>query len=118
MEYGNPRSDAIWILDDALVDADSTLPKILETAWSRNFVVMSNVVEHVRRGALLATFVDPTALGDRLANLATEAAAGKEVGQIFGEDVKYAINVRAALHLGLQLNERTKSRYGLVLGER
>ena len=116
--YSNPKTDALWILDDSLVDTDVTLPKIMENAWSNNFVVISNVLEHVRRGALLATFVDPYGLGDRLAQLATDAASGKAVEQVLGEDVKFAVNARVALHLGLQLNERNKSKYGLVVGER
>ena len=116
--YSNPRTDAIWIIDDSLVDANVTLPKIMENAWASNFVLISNVLDHVSRGALLATFVDPNALGERLAQLATDAASGKPVGQLLGEDVQFAVNARVASHLGLQLNERSKLRYGLVVGER
>jgi putative tryptophan/tyrosine transport system substrate-binding protein len=116
--YSNPKTDAVWLLGDASVDAQSTLPSILEAAWAQRFIVLSNVVEHVRRGALLATFVDGDRLGARLASLAADAAAGRKVGQSWGEDVDYAVNARVALHLGLELNERTKARYGLVVGER
>jgi putative tryptophan/tyrosine transport system substrate-binding protein len=116
--YSNPRTDAIWIIDDSLVDPDVTLPKIMENAWANNFVLISNVLDHVSRGALLATFVDPNGLGDRLSQLAADAASGKAVGQVLGEDVKFAVNARVASHLGLQLNERSKLRYGLVVGER
>jgi len=116
--YSNPRTDAIWIIDDALVDTNVMLPRIMENAWANNFVIISNVLEHVSRGALLATFVDPDGLGDRLAQLAADAASGKSVGQVLGEDVKFAVNARVASHLGLQLNERSKLRYGLVVGER
>lgn len=116
--YANPRHDAIWILNDSLVDAESTLPQILENAWLQRFLVVSNVVEHVRQGALIGTFLDGNGLGIRLADLATDAAVGKQVGQTLGEDVEYAINARVALHLGLQFNERIKARYGLVVGER
>ena len=116
--YSNPRTDAIWIIDDTLVDTNVTLPRIMQNAWANNFVIISNVLEHVSRGALLATFVDPDGLGDRLVQLAADAASGKSVGQVLGEDVKFAVNARVASHLGFQLNERSKLRYGLVVGER
>jgi ABC-type uncharacterized transport system substrate-binding protein len=117
-QYSNPKTDAIWIIDDSLVDANMTLPTIMENAWSNNFVVLSSVLDHVSRGALLATFLDPSGLGDRLAQRAVEAASGTSVGQILGEDVQFAVNARVASHLGLQLTERTKTRYRLVVGER
>jgi ABC-type uncharacterized transport system substrate-binding protein len=117
-QYSNPKTDAIWIIDDALVDANMTLPTIMENAWSNNFVVVSNVLDHVSRGALLATFLDPSGLGERLAQRAVDAAAGKQGGQMLGEDVQFAVNARVASHLGLQLTERTKTRYRLVVGER
>jgi ABC-type uncharacterized transport system substrate-binding protein len=116
--YSNPKTDAVWVLGGASVDPQSTLPSILENAWAQRFIVISNVLEYVRQGALLATFVDGDRLGARLGGLAAGAAAGQKVGLSWGEDVDYAINARVALHLGLELNERTKARYGLVVGER
>ena len=117
-KYSNPKTDAIWIIDDSLVDANMTLPTIMENAWSNNFVVISSVLDHVSRGALLGTFLDPSGLGDRLAQRAVDAASGKAVGPTLGEDVQFAVNARVASHLGLQLTERIKTRYRIVVGER
>jgi ABC-type uncharacterized transport system substrate-binding protein len=116
--YANPRTDAVWLVGGPLVDAQSTLPSILENAWAERFVVISNVVEHVRQGALLGTFLNGDRLGERLGGLAVDAAVGRNVGLSWGEDVDFAINARVALHLGIPLNERTKARYGLVVSER
>jgi ABC-type uncharacterized transport system substrate-binding protein len=113
--YSNANTDAIWLLDSTLVDSENTLPQILENAWVQNFVVVSNVVEHVRRGALLATFVDAEALGTRLARIAIKGGA---TNAVLGEDVQFAVNARVALHLQLPINERTKADYGLVVAER
>jgi len=112
--YGNPLTDAIWILKDGNFINSDTLPRIIEESWSRNFVVFSNVLAHVSKGALFAHYPDPRLLGERLTRL---ALSKDEVQQIqFLKDLKRAANVRVAAHLGPAVNSAQLATFDVVLG--
>lgn len=113
--YGNPRTDAIWLLEDGRFITSDTLPTIIEESWSRNFVVFSNVLAHVSKGALFAHYPDPRALGERLAQLAVTEQRGP-VGMSFLDDVKRAANVRVGAHLGPVVNNAQLATFDIVLG--
>jgi putative ABC transport system substrate-binding protein len=113
--YGNPRTDAIWLLEDGRFITSDTLPPIIEESWSKNFVVFSNVLAHVRKGALFAHYPDPRPLGERLAQLAVREPSGPPRMR-FLDDVKRASNVRVGAHLGPVVNNAQLGTFDIVLG--
>lgn len=112
--YGNPRTDAIWILEDGRFITPDTLPRIIEESWSRKFLVFSNVLAHVNKGALFAYYPDPRAIGERLARLALATNGRPQMR--FLKDVKRAANVRVGVHLGPAINNGQLAQSDLVLG--
>lgn len=112
--YGNPRTDAIWLLEDGHFITSDTLPTIIEQSWSKNFVVFSNVLAHVSKGALFAHYPDPRPLGESLAQLAVRPTGRPQMR--FLEDVKRASNVRVGAHLGPAVNNARLATYDIVLG--
>ncbi len=118
LKYANPETDALWLLEgDDLVDVDGTLPSIIQSAWGRRFIVVSNVAEHARRGVLLATYPDANAVGHRLGSLLLEASQGEKPRTLFGTDVAYVVNARAASHLGIDTNLIARSRRAVIVGD-
>ncbi|WP_284620035.1 ABC transporter substrate binding protein [Aquabacterium humicola] len=100
------KRDVLWLPhDSATVDDAAVLPLVLQEAWDRNFAVLSSSVAHVRRGALFSLYPDNLALGRRLGGAAMAAAGGhRSPGVLPLKDVRIAVNVRAASHLGLNLS--------------
>jgi ABC-type uncharacterized transport system substrate-binding protein len=116
LRSGNPRTDALWLLDSGHFVTTDTLPAIVEESWSREFVVFSNVAEHVRQGVLFAHYLDPISLGERLANEALTTQRAKREAA-FLQDTRRAGNVRVARHLGAAVDMAALSRFDLVLGK-
>lgn len=112
--YGNPRTDAIWLVDSGRYVTADTLPRIIEESWSRNFLVFSNTLEHVNQGALFAHYPDPRPIGERIGRLALDGDS--QHGIRFLEDVKRAANARVGTHLGPAVNNAQLSQFDVVLG--
>jgi ABC-type uncharacterized transport system substrate-binding protein len=119
LKFANPKTDALWLLEgDDLIDLQGTLPQIVEAAWTQHFIVIADVAEYVNRGALIATYLDASALGTKLASLAVNASPNKAGSFVLNDAVKFAINVRTASHLGIETSGRLENRYGIVVGQR
>ena len=119
--YANPRTDALWLtVDAALVDDRVNLPVIIEQSWAERMVVFSNNLEHANRGVLFALYLDPEALGSRLATIAQELrddpGAARRIEAL--RDVSSALNVRVGAHLGLSVGPAARRDFDLILGER
>lgn len=114
-------TEALWLLDDAAMDADATLPAILRQAWDSDLIVVSNNLQHVSRGALLALYPDNRKLGEALGQLALGRTGGesKALPSIMPlTAVRRALNLRTARHLGLDIGPADESRFDLVFPRR
>ena len=103
-----PQSDAIWVtLNNAIIDDQSLVPYLIEQAWYRKIIVVSNTLEHARWGVLFATYPNNRALGHRLAGMALRLAEhpGKALGIRPLQDIKVAPNHRIMNHLGLPVGK-------------
>lgn len=101
--------DAIWITHNTqVVDDNVILPEILNVAWSKNLVVFSNRLAHVDKGALFTLYPDNNRLGHRLAEIAEALLKNNYNGEQLQslEDVRLAVNIRTANHLGLPLSSQ------------
>lgn len=114
----DPRSDALWLPQDATtVEESSVLPLVLQEAWRRSLLVFSSNVAHVQRGALFALYPDNVELGRNLASsaLGFMNVGAQEAGGITPlRDVLLAVNIRTANHLGLRLSNEQQRRFNLV----
>lgn len=99
------HSDALWLpLDTVSVNDTIVLPFVLQEAWTRNLVVFSSNLEHVRRGALFALYPNELAAGHHLAELALQQIqTGKtKPGKVLAlRNALLAVNVRTAAHVGI-----------------
>lgn len=103
----DPKRDALWLPQDSTAVEESTiLPLVLEKSWSRNLVVFSSSVAHVKRGALFSLYPDNLALGRQLAisalNYSASSSSASSVVPL--KEAMLAVNARTASHLGLQLS--------------
>lgn len=98
----NPRSDALWLAQDATtVDDTTVLPFLLQESWNRSLLLFSSSLSHARRGALFSLAPDNTELGRNLAAAAL-GSPPRTPGSIQPlRQVLLAVNVRTANHLGL-----------------
>ena len=80
-------------------------------------ILFSDTLEHAEAGALLAAYPDARALGRRLGEMALKLAEhpDKPLGIAPLRELKFALNVRVARHLGLIHGEDTLVRFDRVL---
>lgn len=99
------HSDALWLpLDTVTVNDTIVLPFVLQEAWTRNLVVFSSNLEHVRRGALFALYPNELAVGHHLAELALQQmhSTKPRPGTVLSlRNALLAVNVRTAAHVGI-----------------
>jgi putative ABC transport system substrate-binding protein len=97
---------------DGLAAEESTiLPLVLEHVWKQNVVLFASNLEHVQRGALFCLYPNHLQLGRRLAEL-TEKHDASGLAPL--RDVRIAVNLHTASHLGLDLSDE-RSTFDLVL---
>ncbi len=115
LQYGNPDTDALWVLDSSGYATEDVLPELVAESWRRRFLVFSNVVRHVREGALFAVYVDPKGLGRRAGSQVLQTKQGAhEI--VFLQDLQSAVNTRVAAHLELPVSVAMASNFNLVVG--
>lgn len=113
-------TEAIWLpLDHVSANEDVILPMLLQAAWDRDLVIFSSKPSHAQRGALFSLFPDYFAMGQSLARMALHPDRSlARQGVIPLADVKVAVNLRTALHLGLRFTPRQQERFGLLFPSR
>ena len=103
------RRDALWLPQDAsTVEDTSILPLVLQSSWNKNIAVFSSNSAHVRRGVLFSLYPDNAALGKSLAGLAQNflTAGNLHRGMLPLRDVQFAVNLRTAKHIGLDVSSQ------------
>ena len=121
MQSMRSKTHALWLLDEATMDADATLPAILRQAWDSDLIVVSNNLQHVSRGALMALYPDNRELGQALARLALDIHGADEISRgavVPLEAVRRALNRRTVRHLRLDIGPADESRFDLVFPRR
>ncbi len=107
--------DALWLpIDPDTVD-ETTLQLVLRAAWNDRFIAFSSTADHAQRGVLFSVIPDYVAVGRQLGSLLQaqmrgEAAAGVRPN---GE-LRLAVNMRTARHLGLEFSRSTEAKIAVV----
>jgi ABC-type uncharacterized transport system substrate-binding protein len=116
IRYGNPETDVLWIIDNEAAFSSDVLPRIVELAWSKQFPVISNFVDHVGKGALLASYPDARRLGATLGRIGANGDHNSRVEPL--QDLMFAANLRTARHLLPLVDIKQLERADLMLGQR
>ncbi len=115
LENIDPKHDALWLPLDPNFD-ESTLRLILGIAWKNRLVVFSSGPDMAQRGALFSFYPDYKAIGYHVAELLEDAPVSKlDTNAIRPtSDIKLAVNLRTAQHLGLEFNNDVKAKIEVV----
>lgn len=110
------ETEALWLPLGGPSREKSILQTILQTAWSRDQIVVSSNLADVRRGALYALYPNNLAMGFELARLlkAQSEPGGSQAGPAFLSSTFQAINLRTAEHLGLRLTKDDLRKFEFV----
>ncbi|ADE14557.1 conserved hypothetical protein [Nitrosococcus halophilus Nc 4] len=111
------ETDAIWLLQDSILDEQAVLPLILQEAWERNLVVFSSNLSHLKRGVLFALYPDNENMGRSLAEIALKQIQNGDnipLSVMPLRDLLIAVNIRTAEHLGLKLTSQMKREFDLI----
>jgi putative ABC transport system substrate-binding protein len=112
--------DAIWLPLDNVAPDKTILPLVLEAAWKKRLVVFSNNPSHVQKGALFSLFPDHHAMGRRLAEMALQRIGSEDFspGVVPLDELKVAVNLRTASHLGMLYAPGVRRSFALVFPSR
>lgn len=114
MNNSDVKTDAVWLPLDKNLDEGAVLDVILKTAWDRKLTVFSSNLSHAKKGALFSLYPDNRALGRTLADMAVNRESGDSMAITPLGDVRSAVNVRTAAHLGLNIAPEQQRNFGLV----
>lgn len=112
----NPQTDAVWLPVDKITAHEQViLPNLLEKSWEQNLVLFSSKPAHAKRGALFSVFPDNEALGKQLVKMVTDIYQSQnDAGVIPLQDMKLAVNLRTAAHLGFDYKSQQKEQFHLI----
>jgi putative ABC transport system substrate-binding protein len=114
------QQDAIWLPLDIVAPDKTVLPLILEAAWKKRLVVFSDNPSHAEKGALFSLYPDHEGMGRRLANMALGMAqhGRTDPGVEPLRDLRIAVNLRTASHLGMLYTPSQERDFALVFPSR
>lgn len=93
----------------------STLKFVLTSAWTKRFVVLSSNPDHAQRGALYSVLPDYPMIGHRLVSLLADQRQDASTFVMRpNTDVRLAVNLRTARHLGIEYSHDTAAKFEVV----
>ncbi len=112
----NVDEEALWLpLDPVTANEQVILPNLLKRSWEKNVVLFSSKPAHARRGALFSMYPDHNKLGSELVKMVTAMQQTQsDAGVIPLGDMKLAVNLRTAAHLGFNYKNQQKSQFHLT----
>ena len=118
----DPKTDAIWILQDpSVVDRSTILPFVLKETWKYSLLVFSSSPEHVRRGALFSVLPDHKKSGQRLGMMIKQVVTNNSMDEVKlmpVKDTRLVANIRTFEHLGIKLSREDEARIDIVFPSR
>lgn len=111
----NLENHAIWLPLDPITANDKVIvPVILEKAWSKKMIVFSSKPTHAKRGALFSAVPDNEQLGHQLAKMVNQISEKPQSIVTPLNDIKLAVNLRTAAHLGFNYGVNKRSSFALT----
>ncbi|MGJ8692609.1 MAG: ABC transporter substrate binding protein [Thalassotalea sp.] len=115
-ETADLKNMAIWLpLDPVTANEKIIVPNILEKAWENKMVVFSSKPTHAKRGALFSALPNNEQLGQQLARLINTVNYKARPSTVkLLDNIKLAVNLRTAAHLGYNYNSNERSSFALT----
>ena len=116
----NANSDAVWLpLDPVTVNDDVVLPLLLQAAWDKELMLVSNKPGHAKRGVLFAFYPYNYGLGQQLVRLLEQLKTEPQKPIVEPlKELKMAINLRTAAHLGMDFSPQQLKEFTLTFPSR
>ena len=117
---GALQNAALWLPNDpTTVEEKTILPRVLEGSWNQSIPFFSSSWQHVSKGALFGFRPKNLELGRNLGNSAINIMSGvtNKKGILPLREVFVGLNMRAASHLGLQINLQQQGTFDSVFPE-
>ncbi|UAA40274.1 hypothetical protein KIH87_08035 [Paraneptunicella aestuarii] len=113
------QSESVWLpLDPVSANEQVILPKLLEESWEQNLVLFSSKPAHAKRGVLFSLFPDHYQLGRDLVKMVTKMHDSKQSAGVHPiRNLKLAVNLRTAAHLGFDYKNKQKNQFHLTFPE-
>lgn len=101
------RADALWAIPDSIVYTPQTVKNILLVSYRSRIPLVGLSSSWVKAGAVYALDWDYTAVGERCGEAALKVLQGDKTGaaQLHLNRVKYAVNLKAAEHMKVEIPE-------------
>ena len=111
----DPANEAVWLpLDPISVNEQVVLPSLLERSWEKNIVLFSSKPSHAKKGALFSMYPDHYALGKELVSMIADQFKESKPTVFPLKNIKLAVNLRTAEHLGYKYESRQKQQFYLT----
>jgi len=111
--------DAVWMPLDPVVPDKAIMPRLLKSAWDKNFVVFSNKPLHARKGVLFALYPDHKKMGFSLGKMAIGRISVTSPPVLLpAKNLKIAVNKRTASHLGLHIFKGKAKSFNIIFPSR
>jgi putative ABC transport system substrate-binding protein len=109
------EGEAIWLHQGVIrLNEEVMLRLFVQRSWERRVPVFSSEAEYVERGLLFSLFPDYEALGARLGRMVQIASPVQDGLQPL-LDTKAILNLRTAKHLGLEVEQRVRDVFDILL---
>lgn len=110
------KTDAVWLpVDQVTANEQVILPNLLERSWEQNVVLFSSKPAHAKRGALFSMFPDHVELGKQLVKMVVQMNETKHREGVKPlQEMKLAVNLRTAAHLGFEYKSQQKEKFSLT----
>lgn len=112
----DPNTEAVWLPVDKITAHEQViLPNLLEKSWEQNVVLFSSKPAHAKRGALFSVVPDNEALGRQLVKMVRAIHQSKDAARVIPlQDMRLAVNLRTAAHLGFDYKSQQKEQFHLT----
>lgn len=107
----DPKTEAVWINNKI---EHYFLYKLSERAWERKVTLISNNIEHLESGTLMAFYPDFELMGERLGVITSMAESGLPPLEPL-KAITQGINMRTAKHLDIHISPSIEKDFGVII---
>lgn len=117
LRYGNPATDIIWLLGGSNLVTRDTSAHLFQQAYNAKFPVFANRPAWVEEGAFLSGEPDFIEYGAQMSNLMERVLTSRERHFQLTAKIKFAMNVRVARRVGIEVTQEVRDRMGVLVAD-
>jgi len=107
----DPKTEAVWINSNI---EHYFLYKLSERAWERKVTLISNNIDHLESGSLMAFHPDFEAMGERLGAILAMTESGLPPLEPL-RAIEQGVNLRTAKHLDINITPLLEKNFGVII---